>query len=397
MILDASFPPDLRVEKEALTLVASGHNVVLFCLSYDKDFYEEQYKGITIAHYRSGKFEYKLSALAYTVPFYHWMMKSKIADFIQRYQPQVIHVHDMVVAGAVLPLVRDLGLKSVLDLHENRPEIMKEYRHIRKFPGRYLINLKVWSIWQNRLASMADSVVVVTNQAKQILAADTGKSQDSIFVVPNTPTLEFANHPLDDNLVKRMEGTFNMLYVGDTSERRGTADMIRVVAMLKDQIPEIRLWVVGKSSFDRHLRTLVEELNVSGFVHFEGWQPERLFPSYIHGAHICLSPLKRNLHHDTTFANKVFQYMALGRPVLVSDCPAQAELIDKENAGLVFAAGDTNDFADKVRIFYSDPDFAKRTGENGRHAVERKWNWEQTSRNLVDMYAQLNVSLSGRK
>lgn len=397
MILDASFPPDLRVEKEAMTLIASGHDVVLFCLSYDKDFYEERYKGITIVHYRSGKLEYKLSALAYTVPFYHWMMKSKIADFIQRYQPHVIHVHDMVVAGAALPLARDLGIKSVLDLHENRPEIMKEYRHIRKFPGRYLINLKVWSVWQDRLASMADSVVVVTNQAKQVLATDTGKSQDNIFVVPNTPTLEFTKHPLDEVLVKRMEGTFNMLYVGDTSERRGTADMIRVVAVLKDRIPEIRLWVVGKSSFDRQLRTMVDELNVSGFVHFEGWQPEILFPSYIHGAQICLSPLKRNLHHDTTFANKVFQYMALGRPVLVSDCPAQAELIEIEKAGLVHRAGDIADFSEKVLTLFNDRELRETAGRNARRAVESRWNWEQTSRHLVDMYAQWNVSLPGRK
>ena len=34
MILDAPFPPDLRVEKEALTLVSQGHEVILFCLSF---------------------------------------------------------------------------------------------------------------------------------------------------------------------------------------------------------------------------------------------------------------------------------------------------------------------------------------------------------------------------
>src|SRR5688572_30749134 len=120
MILDAPFPPDLRVEKEALTLISQGHEVILFCLSYDRDFYEENYKGIKLAHYRSNKLEYKLSALAYTVPAYHRMMKRKLTDFISRYQPQVIHAHDMVIAGAALPLAKMLGIQTVLDLHENR-------------------------------------------------------------------------------------------------------------------------------------------------------------------------------------------------------------------------------------------------------------------------------------
>jgi glycosyltransferase involved in cell wall biosynthesis len=389
MILDAPFPPDLRVEKEALTLVSQGHEVILFCLSYDRDFYEEDYKGIKLAHYRSNKLEYKLSALAYTVPAYHRMMKRKLSDFITRYQPQVIHVHDMVIAGAALPLAKKLGITTVLDLHENRPEIMKEYLHLQKFPGRYLIDLHVWSRRQIALAQLADRAIVVTDQARKVLARDSGKSVEHIFVIPNTPSLDFVRHPLDNAVLARMEKTFNLLYVGDTSERRGTADMLEVVGLLKEEIPSIRLWVIGKSSFDSQLRELVAELQITDQVQFEGWQPENLFPSYITGSHICLSPLKRNLHHDTTFANKVFQYMSLGRPVLVSDCPAQAELIEGEKAGLVHKAGDLNDFAQKVLTLFRDRELREKAGLNAAAAVRERWHWEKTCIPLIDLYAAI--------
>ena len=389
MILDAPFPPDLRVEKEALTLVGQGHEVILFCLSYDRDFYEEVYKGITIAHYRSNKLEYKLSALAYTVPAYHMMMKRKLSDFISRYQPQVIHVHDMVIAGAALPLAKKLGIATVLDLHENRPEIMKEYLHLQKFPGRYLIDLQIWSQRQNALAQQADRVIVVTDQARKVLAHDSGKSPENICVIPNTPSLDFLTHPLDNAVLSRMAGTFNLLYVGDTSERRGTADMLEVVGRVRKEIPTIRLWIIGKSSFDSRLRELVAELQISDQVRFEGWQPEKLFPTYITGSHVCLSPLKRNLHHDTTFANKVFQYMSLGRPVLVSDCPAQAELIESEKAGLVHKAGDINDFAGKVLTLFRDSELREKAGLNAAAAVRERWSWEKTSVPLIDLYAKI--------
>ena len=42
---------------------------------------------------------------------------------------------------------------------------------------------------------------------------------------------------------------------------------------------------------------------------------------------VCISPLLRNLHHDTTYANKIFQYMALAKPLLVSDATAQKNII----------------------------------------------------------------------
>ena len=37
MILDATFPPDPRVENEAISLIAAGHEVFLFCLKYDEN------------------------------------------------------------------------------------------------------------------------------------------------------------------------------------------------------------------------------------------------------------------------------------------------------------------------------------------------------------------------
>lgn len=386
MILDAPFPTDYRVEKEAKTLAEAGHKVVLFCLNKGREQAEEYYKGFRIARYPTNVLEYKLSALAYTVPFYHWMMERKLNDFISRYKPDIVHVHDMVIGRAALNVARKRNLPVVLDLHENRPEIMKKYRHVNRFPGNVLINLSTWRKEQDKLIEEASKVVVVTPSAKADILMSTTKSQSDIIVLPNTPSKEFLEIPVDQALSDRMKGTFNLLYVGDTSERRGTADLIKAVAELKGSIPEIRLWMVGKSSFDQELNALATKLGVEGVVHFEGWQPERLFPSYIHGAAICLSPLKRNQHHDTTYANKLFQYMAYSRPLIVSDCTAQAELVRTEDCGLVFTAGDVNDLAAAVMKLYREADVREKLGENAKDALVNRWLWESTSRELLELY-----------
>jgi glycosyltransferase involved in cell wall biosynthesis len=386
MILDAAFPPDYRVEKEAVTLSEAGHQVILFCLSTGHEKITEEYKGFLIVRYPTNLLEYKLSALAYTVPFYHWLMKRKIEMFIKTYKPDVLHVHDMVVAPAAIRTAHQKKIPVVLDLHENRPEIMKEYRHVNRFPGRLLINLKTWAKKQNQLIVESDKVVVVTELAKEDILKTTTKQPSDITVLPNTPSREFLGHSMHQNILERMEGNFNLLYIGDTSERRGTGDLVRAVGVLAERIPDLQLWIVGRSSFDRELIKLAEEQKVQSRIHFEGWQAEDLFPSYIHGAAICLSPLKRNQHHDTTYANKLFQYMAYSRPLIVSDCPAQAELIHTEKCGVVFRAGNVQDLAEAVMHLYLNPELRSEYGVNARNALIMRWSWELTSRELSKLY-----------
>ena len=67
MILDAPFPPDPRVENEAVSLVQAGYQVCLFCLTYGDEPAEEIHEGIRVCRYRSDKLEYKLSANRYAL------------------------------------------------------------------------------------------------------------------------------------------------------------------------------------------------------------------------------------------------------------------------------------------------------------------------------------------
>ena len=102
-----------------------------------------------------------------------------------------------------------------------------------------------------------------------------------------------------------------------------------------DVSDKIKLVIVGQNSTDGVLKKKVEELGLNKVVDFEGWQDMSLFPSYLTIADVGISPLHRNLHHDTTYANKLFQYMGFSLPVLVSDAIAQKTLIEQVNCGMV--------------------------------------------------------------
>jgi len=391
MILDKIFPPDPRVENEAVALINSGHQVFLFCLTYDSQS-DEQIKGIEVKRYASSNLEYKLSALSYTVPFYRRMMSKKIVLFLKENKIEIIHVHDMVIAEAVFEANKIFKLPIVLDLHENRPEIMKSYPHLKKFPGNLLISAEAWKKKEGEFVSKSYKTVVVTKEAKTELMERLGVANEKIVVVPNSVKSSFyQDFVLEPSILERYKDKFVILYLGDTGLRRGLLSMIEAMGILcnDDYIKsQVKLVIVGKNSTDEVLKSSVLALGLEDVVDFEGWQDEKLFPSYLKVASIGVSPLHRNIHHDTTYANKLFQYMSFGLAVLVSDALAQKNLIEEVDSGLVHKEKDALDISEKILTLYTSPELNKKLGLNGKKFIEEKFYWEKVSDDLKDLYLE---------
>lgn len=391
MILDKTFPPDPRVANEAISLIKNGHEVFLFCLKYADEPKNETINGIQVKRYKSNKFIYKSSALAYTIPIYSKLLVKKIYHFLVKNAIEVIHIHDIQIAEAVLTANKKLNLKTVLDLHENRPEIMKFYPHLQKFPGKFLISSIKWKTKEEEFIKKADAVVVVTEESKEEIVSRVGKDSQSIVVVPNTVHKSyFTKAEINQSIIEKYKHNFVLLYVGDTGLRRGLQTAIESVAVLKDKIPSIKLVIVGSNTSDIFLKQQVEDLDIEKFVDFEGWQNEKLFPSYILASSVCISPLHRNLHHDTTYANKIFQYMSFGKPLLVSDALSQKNIVEKANAGLVHKAENVIDFTEKVLELFYVKVLQAKFGESGKAFIENEFNWEKTSEKLIELYQNFN-------
>ncbi len=390
MILDAPFPPDPRVENEAVSLVKEGHQVFLFCLKYKKEKSSELINGIQVKRYKSNKLEYKLSALAYTVPFYTFLMKEKIHQFIKDTKIDALHIHDIRIAQAVYNANKKYNLPVVLDLHDNMPEVMKLYPHLQKFPGKYIISPKKWKQKEEDFILKADKVISVSPEFIETLKTRVPSEKEKFVLVPNTIRKSFfEDYKIDTNIINRYKDKFVILYLGDTHIRRGLQTAISSVDILKDIIPNLKLVIVGKNTTDIILKQQVKDLGVEEFVDFEGWQNVSLFQSYIISSHVCISPLHRNLQHDVAYANKIFQYMSLAKPLLVSDAIAQRRLIEKTNSGLVHQEKNVEDFTEKILKLYSDEPLRSELGENGKKFVRNEFSWEQTSKKLLHLYDNL--------
>jgi len=387
MILDKTFPPDPRVENEAKALIEDGHEVFLFCLHYGNERESEEINGIQIRRFKSTKLAYKLSALAYTFPFYSNLMAGKIKNFILENKVEALHIHDMRIADAVFQVNKQFKLKTVLDLHDNFPEVMKEYPHLQKFPGKQLISPLKWKRKEEEFIKMADSVITVSNEFIEEVKSRVRLDDNKIQLVPNTVSKSFYEvYESDQEIIDRYKGKFVLLYLGDTGIRRGLLTVIEAMPLLKEQIKQLKFVIVGSNSTDELLKKRVKELGIEEDVDFEGWQNIAKFPSYILASNICVSPLNRSVQHDVAYANKIFQYMSFSKPVLVSDAIAQKHLIEKIKGGKVHKEKDPVDFAAKVMELYQDESLRDELGANGKRFIEEEFCWEKVSANLCNLY-----------
>ncbi|WP_439132673.1 glycosyltransferase, partial [Polaribacter sp.] len=182
---------------------------------------------------------------------------------------------------------------------------------------------------------------------------------------------------------------FVLLYIGDTGLRRGLKTAIHAVQILSKTITNLKLVIVGKNSTDTILKKLVDDLNINEFVDFLGWKDPKYFSSYILSSDICISPLHRNLHHDTTYANKIFQYMSFAKPILVSNATAQQNIVQNHKTGLVHKAEDVKDFSNQVLTLYKNDDLRKELGSNGANFVKTQFLWEHRAQKLIHLYDHL--------
>ena len=106
-------------------------------------------------------------------------------------------------------------------------------------------------------------------------------------------------------------------------------------------------------------------------------------------ADVCLAILKPIELYKTTYPNKVFDYMAAGKPVLLAIDGVIRTVVDSAKAGLFVPPGDSQKLAETARAFMANPALCKRMGVAGRGYIEQNY-----SRSLIaDQFHDLLLSL----
>ena len=388
MLLQSEYPPDIRLTKEIKALVGAGYTVHLLCNNGKKRVTAEVVDGAHV--HRLPVFSglpFRVAKLVRMPLFFSPLWRRKAAALIKKYRVSSLHVHDLPLAPLAVSLGWRNRLPVVYDMHENYPAAMEEWKKKGGFWQGIIRNPKLGHVLNNYVLARANKIITVVEEQRDNLASQ-GVPISKIHVVGNTVDVGgFRDMVIDESIVRRYKDNFLIMYIGSFSTERGLETAIEAVKYIKEDVPQVKLLLVGDGKNIPDLKRYASSLGLDDYVEFVGWVDFNKVPSYMEAGDINIIPQPSNPANDTTLPHKLFQYMLVGKPVLTSDAKPLKRIVEETKSGLAFKSEDPLDFAGAVReIYHSKTDYKR----NGREAVLKKYNWQITSKELLRLYSSLN-------
>lgn len=395
---------DSRVQREAASLSQAGHSVTVYCLQGDPPV-GAPFATVVRAPQRSDVLPDGSS------PFLHGGRGGFVARLLDRIrwmegylrnlrawgrwavadagEVDVWHVHDLTALMAIGPFLPKRS-RLVYDSHE----IFVETGTAVRLPGPMR---RILSRYERHLVSKADALVTVNEGYAEVLGRRTRPR--TIVLVRNCPPRwqdpRADRKPLRSTLGIEAEAPIAM-YHGVLTRHRGIEELIEALAV--PSMSRVHAVILGYGPLRDELRAAAGEERYGGRLHVMDAVPPSELLAAIADVDVDVIALQRStLNHYLCTPNKLWESIAAGVPVVVSDFPVMRDVVMSEPAGPLGGVCDPSDprsIAAAVAMIVDAP-AADRSAmrERCRTAAEARWNWETESRRLIDLYDELGRSI----
>jgi glycosyltransferase involved in cell wall biosynthesis len=174
-----------------------------------------------------------------------------------------------------------------------------------------------------------------------------------------------------------------VLYVGRverTSRWKGLGVLVDSLPRLRDEVPDVRLDIVGDGDDVAALRSRAEQAGVADLIDWHGRVEHHDLPPFYRRAGVTVLP---SLTESESFGMTLIEAMASGCPVVGSAVGGIPYVIRDGVDGLLVAPGDPAALAEALASVITDPVRAEDLGAAGREAAQRRWDWERQRESTV--------------
>jgi glycosyltransferase involved in cell wall biosynthesis len=186
----------------------------------------------------------------------------------------------------------------------------------------------------------------------------------------------------------RLEGRFVALYAGAHGMSNDLGIILQAADLLKD-LPEVMVLLLGDGKEKPALMEQAVEMGL-GNVLFLPPVSKAEMGQVLASADACIAILKPIPLYATVYPNKVFDYMAAGRPVVLAIDGVIREVVEEAEAGIFVSPGDPHALAEAIRCLVKDPDRGHSLGMNGRKYVETHFDRAVLAERLAHLFQEMH-------
>lgn len=284
-----------------------------------------------------------------------------------KFRPQIIHGYQASFGSGAAFIYKTIFPKTkfILTLQEGK-KLEHQNRLIKYFRGLMINKADIITAISSYLVEYAKR----TNPRAEIVLIPNGVDLKQFPV----SSFQFSNKDKKENTI---------ITVSRLVEKNGIGYLIEAMAIVKSEIPDIRLMIIGNGSLKEGLRLKTKNLKLENNIEFLGEISNELLPKYLSMADVFVRPsLSEGL--GTAF----LEAMAAGLPVIGTAVGGIPDFLKDGQTGLFCNVSDPRDLAEKIKTLLTDRELRTRIMDNGRKLVTEKYDWNIIARKFGGIYEQ---------
>jgi glycosyltransferase involved in cell wall biosynthesis len=280
-----------------------------------------------------------------------------------------------------------MGAKLVFDYRDAMPD-----QYVSKYNLPWKHPLVVMLRLVERVSILFCDHVVTVHEPYRRLAQERGASPNEISIFMNFPDPGLFDRDQHAHSVKT-PGRFLLVYHGTVAPRFDLDTLLRAAYLLRPQIPELEVQILGSGDALEPLRALARELDLEHVVSLPGHVHLDDIPARISQADVGVAPAKPDKLEDLVLSTKLLEFMAMGKPAIASRRSIILDYVGEE-AVRYYTSEDAADLAEQIECLYRDPAERRRLVDAGDAFMSRH-SWNEIKREYLGVMRRLSNRASG--
>jgi glycogen synthase len=393
LILSWEYPPLIEgglarhVRKLSESLAELGTDVHVLTRGGEESPPEEDAGGVAIHRVREPTRPRDLGEFVTWVERMNADMLAAGVELGDRYEFDLVHGHDWLVAAACDHLARRFDAPLVTTIHAT--EHGRHQGWVDTHPQSYIHGVERW------IANRSDRVIACSYYMREQIADIFGVEEERVTVIPNgidPGDLQPHNGAELSHLRSEFAAADErlVLLVGRLVYEKGFQIALEAMPALIERLPDTRFLVAGSGTHEAELRRQAADLGLGDHGTFLGWIGDDVLHSLYRIADVCVVP---SIYEP--FGLVALEAMASGCPCIVADTGGLREVVPDDEVGLRFQGGDPDELVDVTARVLSDSELGDSLVAEALDHV-RRFDWLDVAARTSTTYHGL-LALSGTR
>ena len=308
----------------------------------------------------------------------------QLKELIVKEDYDIIHCHTPM--GAVAARIAAKQAKA-------RAKVIYTAHGFHFFKGAPIKNWMFFYPVEKMLAHYTDTLININQEDYSLANAKKFKVKDQIIKVNGVGVdlSKFSAVTPQEKLQLREEYGFNkdefmLIYPADLVTGKNQEMIFKAIKILKDKIPTIKLLLPGQPKMADEYKEMVKAMNIEDHVEFMGYR--RDIAKLVAMCDVSVSASRRE-----GLPVNLIEAIAIGKPIVATRVRGNSDIVEDGVNGFLIELDDYNDMAEKLFEIYSNPQLAKKMGEEAVR-LSKKYSIEEVNKSLAEVYKKYGATFT---